>query len=66
MLDGSFYSAKAGYHHYLSMAKRHYDVYLSGDNVKLKKYFYALRAILAARWIMSNYTLPPILFHDLM
>ncbi|MCD7875965.1 MAG: nucleotidyltransferase domain-containing protein [Cloacibacillus porcorum] len=66
LLNGSFYSCKAGFHHYLSMAKKNYREYLRVDEVKIKKYFYALRPILAARWIMNRYRVPPILFKDLV
>ena len=33
--------------------------------VKLKKYFYVLRPILACRWILENQTPPPMLFSAL-
>src|SRR5688572_12611281 len=50
-LMSGIFSARAGMHHYLSMAKSVFDSELSGEMVKLKKYFYALRPILAAMWI---------------
>ena len=34
--------------------------------MKLKKYFYVLRPILAAKWIISHGTPPPMLFSELM
>ncbi|MBE6669070.1 MAG: hypothetical protein E7601_02570 [Ruminococcaceae bacterium] len=40
--------------------------YLKGDTVRLKKYFYVLRPILACRWILSEGTPPPMLFRTLM
>lgn len=33
--------------------------------VKLKKYFYVLRPILACRWILEKQTPPPMLFSEL-
>ena len=33
--------------------------------VKLKKYFYVLRPILACRWILDRQTPPPVLFSEL-
>lgn len=45
------FSARAAMHHYLSMARGVFESELSGEMVKLKKYFYALRPILAAKWI---------------
>ena len=57
-----FFQKKAGLYHYLSTAKKNYREYLKGDMVKLKKYFYVLRPILACRWILEKQTPPPMLF----
>lgn len=62
---GHFFQKKAGLYHYLSTAKKNYREYLKGDMVKLKKYFYVLRPILACRWILENQTPPPMLFSAL-
>ncbi|TCJ02856.1 nucleotidyltransferase domain-containing protein [Cytobacillus praedii] len=53
-------------YHYLNMAKGNYREYLQGDHVKIKKYFYVLRPILAAKWIEKKNTLPPIEFQRLV
>jgi len=37
-----------------------------GDQIKLKRYFYALRAAMALRWIETREDLPPMNFHALM
>lgn len=60
-----FFQKKAGLYHYLSTAKTNYHEYLKGDLVKLKKYFYVLRPILACRWILEKQTPPPMLFSEL-
>ncbi|AOZ91227.1 nucleotidyltransferase domain-containing protein [Paenibacillus crassostreae] len=60
------FSPKASVHHYLSMAKGNYRMYLQGDEVKIKKYFYVLRPILACKWIEKYNTNPPISFQDLL
>ncbi|OPZ21825.1 MAG: putative nucleotidyltransferase [Firmicutes bacterium ADurb.BinA205] len=65
IIDECFMS-KAGVYHYLSTAKHQYKVYLSSDEVKLKKYFYVLRPILACKWILEKGTPPPMLFTELM
>ena len=52
--------------HYISMTNRTYDAYLKGDEVRLKKYFYALRPILAAKWVAERKTAPPMLFDELV
>ena len=36
------------------------------DEVKLKKYFYVIRPILACKWILDKKTAPPMLFSELM
>lgn len=52
--------------HYISMASRAYETYLKGDEVRLKKYFYALRPILAAKWVAEHKTAPPMMFDELI
>ena len=60
------FMSKTGIYHYLSTAKHNYKAYFTEDEVKLKKYFYVLRPILAAKWIISHGTPPPMLFSELM
>ena len=60
-----YFQQKSGLYHYLSMAKRNYREYLQGENVKLKKYFYVLRPLLACRWIVERKCPPPMLFSEL-
>jgi hypothetical protein len=61
----NYFVSKAGLHHYLSTAKGNYREYLKGDTVRLKKYFYVIRPILACEWIMDRQTPPPVLFDEL-
>jgi predicted nucleotidyltransferase len=65
-LAPQYFSALAAFHHYLSMAKGNFRHYLQGDSVKIKKYFYVLRPILACRWILQYGTMPPMLFEELV
>ncbi len=65
-LAASYYSPRAGIHHYLSMATNCYQEQLQSETVKLKKYFYALRPILAARWIVEHRTFPPMVLSQLL
>ena len=60
-----FFQEKAGIYHYLSMAKKNYREYLKDDRVRVKKYFYVLRPLLACRWILEKQTPPPMLFSEL-
>ena len=62
---GHFFQKKAGLYHYLSTARKNYREYLKGDQVRLKKYFYVLRPLLACRWILEKQTPPPMRFADL-
>ena len=48
------------------MAKTNYRDYLKGDVVRLKKYFYVLRPLLACEYIRENQKSPPMLFEDLL
>ncbi len=61
-----FFQPQTGLHHYLSTAKTNYREYLKGDVVRLKKYFYVLRPILACRWILEKQSPPPVRFAELM
>ena len=60
------FSEKAGVCHYYGLAKNTFLTYLTGDRVSYKKYFYALRPLLVARYIESCHEAPPMLFRDLM
>ncbi|RFB33111.1 nucleotidyltransferase domain-containing protein [Brevibacillus sp. VP] len=60
------FSPKASIHHYLNMAKGNYRDYLQGEQVKIKKYFYVLRPLLACMWIEKYNMNPPILLQDMV
>jgi uncharacterized protein len=60
------FSPRSCMHHYLHMAKGNYREYLQGDLVKIKKYFYVLRPILACEWIEKHNTMPPVQFDQLV
>lgn len=61
-----YFSCKSGLYHYLNTAKSNYREYLKGDQVRLKKYFYVIRPLLACRWILDRQTPPPMLFSELV
>jgi uncharacterized protein len=65
-LANNYYSPRAGIHHYLNMTINCCREHLQLDSVKLKKYFYALRPILAAKWIVLYQTFPPMVFSNLL
>ncbi|MDM7860527.1 nucleotidyltransferase domain-containing protein [Alteromonas sp. ASW11-36] len=65
-LLAAYYSPRAGFYHYLHMAKGNFREYLKSDLVKTKKYFYVLRPILCMRWIESHSSIPPLFFETLV
>ena len=40
--------------------------YLQGEKVRIEKYFYVIRPLLAAKWIVDKKTQPPMLFSELI
>jgi predicted nucleotidyltransferase len=56
------FNPKAGLHHYLGQLRRGVEEDLVGEDVRLKRLFYALRAALAARWILERPGVPPMTF----
>lgn len=62
----SIYSTEKGIYHYRSMARTNYRGYLREDIVPLKKYFYVLRPLLAARWVAETRSVAPIEFEKLL
>ncbi len=60
------FSPRSCMYHYLSMAKGNFREYLQGDRVKVKKYFYVLRPVLACLWIKQKNTMPPMEFEILV
>lgn len=60
------FSPRSCLYHYLHMARGNYREYLTGERVKIKKYFYVLRPILACEWIERHGTMAPIEFDTLV
>lgn len=52
--------------HYYSMAQKNFRGYLQADEVRLKKYFYVLRPLLAVRWVEAGKGVPPMCFAELL
>lgn len=65
MLTTAFQPNRSMYH-YLHMARGNYREYLKGEVVRLKKYLYVLRPILACLWIEKHGTMPPTEFSKLV
>ena len=61
-----YFSEKKALYHYWHMAQTNYREYLKGEEVRIKKYFYVLRPLLAAQWILDKKVAPPMLFEELV
>lgn len=60
-----YFNPKSCLYHYLSMAEGNFREYLKGEQVRIKKYFYVLRPVLACKWIERTNQMAPMEF-DLM
>jgi|SRR3989344_135109 len=61
-----FYLPTSAMHHYLHMAQGNHKAYLTGKKIKIKKYFYVLRPILACMWIEKYGSMPSMEFDKLL
>ena len=61
-----YFSRKAALCHYYGTAKSTYEQYLTQEQVRYKKYIYALRPLLACKYIEENGTVPPVRFEELL
>ena len=57
---------KALCYHYRHMAKGNAREYINDELVRLKKYLYVIRPLLAIRYILDGDKIPPVLFSDLV
>ena len=60
-----YFQQRTGMHHYLNTAKHTAKAYLRTEQVRLKKYFYVLRPLLACRYITEYQSAPPVAFSAL-
>ncbi|REA64313.1 nucleotidyltransferase domain-containing protein [Dyadobacter luteus] len=65
-LTAYYFNPKSCIYHYLHMAEGNFQSYLQKENVRVKKYFYVLRPILACDWIKNTNTMAPTEFHELL
>ena len=61
-----YFSEKSALCHYCGTANSTLQGYLTGEKVRYKKYFYAIRPLLCCRWIESFHTVPPMEFEKLL
>ncbi|MGN7612410.1 nucleotidyltransferase domain-containing protein [Magnetococcales bacterium HHB-1] len=65
-LQRLYFSPRPLWYHYIHMARGNFRSYLHGDQVRLKKYLYVLRPLLAVRWLETKSKPVPIPFIDLV
>lgn len=65
-LTADYFSPVGSTYHYLRMARNTYQAYLRKGTVRPKKYFYALRPLLGARWVEQGRGPVPMLFGRLL
>ena len=63
---GRYFSEKSALCHYYGTANSTYKGFLTGDMIRYKRYFYALRPLLCCRWIERFHEAPPMLFEKLL
>jgi uncharacterized protein len=61
-----YFNPKSCLYHYLHMANGNYEAYFKEGIVRLKKYFYVLRPLLACSWIERTGQMPPMEFEKLL
>lgn len=65
-LSKEYFNPKSCLYHYLNMAKGNFEKYLQKEIVRVKKYFYVLRPVLACQWIERTGTPAPVEFRKLL
>lgn len=60
------FSPRAAVDHYRGLAKQMVLTKLNAETVRAKDYLYALRSLLAARWVAGGRGIPPVPFADLL
>ena len=65
-LAQQYFIPRATAHHYLGISKNLLEQGIVGDEFKIKKYFYVLRSLLSAKWIIEKNEIAPMEFHFLM
>ena len=66
VLQPQFFNPIKATHHYLALARNAHESLDTDGTIPLKKVFYLLRGILAAKWCGQFQTMPPVLFTELL
>ncbi len=62
----NYFSKRVNIHHYLGIAKGAYNTIENKDEIKIKKLFYVLRPLLAAKWNLEKNTIAPMNIQPLL
>lgn len=62
----NYFNEKSNIHHYLGIAKSAFDTLLESDEIKIKKLFYVIRPLFAAKWCVENKKIAPMTIDKLM
>ena len=65
-LCGQYFDRRSNTHHYLGVARSALETVVNDNEIKIKKLFYALRSLLAAKWCMENNSIAPMSILPLM
>lgn len=65
-LSNHYFSRRSNTHHYLGIAKGALETITGDDEIKIKKLFYVLRPLLAAKWCVERNSIAPMTIDALM
>lgn len=66
LLCQQYFSMKPNMYHYLGVAKSAFDTISGEDEIKIKKLFYVIRPLLAAKWCRQKKTIAPMNIQPLL
>lgn len=61
-----YFNRKSNIHHYLGIAKGALDTVVNNNEIKIKKLFYVLRPLLAAKWCLEQNSIAPMIMGPLL
>lgn len=64
-LAEQFVSPISAIHHFINLSKRSMET-MAENQIKVKKFFYALRPIIACMWIEKNKSVPPMNLYEML
>ncbi len=65
-LGAAYLNPRSMIHHYLGICHNSMLTGIEGDQINIKKYFYVLRPLLAAKWLADQRSVPPMQFRPLV